>query len=277
MHDRAFSLAALTVLELSPPAMVEVAARAGYDGVGLRLIPATPEEQHFPLTRDAALLHQTQKRLRDTGLKVLDIEILRLKPETEVSRDFRHVLEVGAELGASEVLVAGNDDDEARTIENFAALCELAAPLGLRPHLEFMPWTSVRNLVEARRIVEAVRKAGHDNACLLIDAFHFNRSSSSLEELAQVPREWMHYMQLCDVAGPIPDDMAEILRQARHERCFPGDGDIDLPALLRTLPHDVPLSVEIPTEGLRRQGMSALARARQALERSRQLLETRRP
>ena len=55
MTERLFSLAALTVLELSPPEMVEVAARAGYDRVGLRLIPATPEEHHFPLVADAGL------------------------------------------------------------------------------------------------------------------------------------------------------------------------------------------------------------------------------
>ena len=47
MSERILSLAALTVLELSPPQMVEVAARAGYSHVGLRLVPATPEEHHF--------------------------------------------------------------------------------------------------------------------------------------------------------------------------------------------------------------------------------------
>ena len=41
MNPRVMSLAALTVLELSPPRMVEVAARAGYSHVGLRLVPAT--------------------------------------------------------------------------------------------------------------------------------------------------------------------------------------------------------------------------------------------
>ena len=33
----------------------------------------------------------------------------------------------------------------------------------------------------------------------------------------------MRYAQLCDVAGPVPADMDEILRQARNERRFPGD------------------------------------------------------
>ncbi|MBB3331682.1 sugar phosphate isomerase/epimerase [Halomonas campaniensis] len=275
MSDRLFSLAALTVLELSPPDMVEAAATAGYDAVGLRLIPATPEEHHYPLASDAGLLRRTRQRLGETGLRVLDIEILRLRPDTEVGRDFHRVLEIGAELGASEVLVAGNDEDHVRLVDNFASLCELAAPLGLHPHLEFMPWTGAKNLSQAQRIVSAVRDAGHTNACLLVDAFHFNRSSSRLEELAEIPAEWTRYAQLCDVAGPVPASMEKILHEARQQRCFPGDGDIDLKALLRTLPPEAPLSLEIPTESLRRQGVTALERARLALEKARTLVASR--
>lgn len=270
MNERCFSLAALTVLELSPPEMVEVAARAGYDRVGLRLIPATPEEHHFPLIADAALRRRTQARLRDTGIAVLDVEILRLRPETDVACDFAAALEVGAELGASEVLVAGNDDDEGRLTDNFAALCELAERFGLHPHLEFMPWTGVRDLSQARRIVAT---ANRPNAGLLVDAFHFERSGSRIDELAEVPRHWIRYAQLCDVAGPRPDSMDEIIRQARQARCFPGDGDIDLAGLLAALPPDIPLSLEIPTQALRERGVSALERARRALAASRRLLD----
>lgn len=134
MSERIFSLASLTVLELSPPQMVEVAAKAGYSHVGLRLVPATPQEHHFPLVADADLRRQTLARLRDTGVRVLDVEILRLKPQTRI-KDFESVLAVGAEFAASELLVAGNDPDEARMTDNFAALCDLAAQYGLHPHL----------------------------------------------------------------------------------------------------------------------------------------------
>ena len=271
MNQRVMSLAALTVLELSPVQMVEVAARAGYSHVGLRLEPATPEEHHFPLVRDAELRRQTAARLRDTGIKVLDVEILRLKPDTRVG-DFEALLSVGAEFGATELLVAGNDPDEQRQTDNFAALCDLAARYGLHPHLEFMPWTDAKNLSQARRIVE---NAGRDNGCVLIDAFHFDRSGSSLEALRQLPRSRMRYAQLCDVAGPRPDDMAEILRQARNERRFPGDGDCDLQGLLRCLPCDLPLSLEIPTRQLLEQGVSALERATLALEKTLQVLSLR--
>jgi len=77
---------------------------------------------------------------------------------------------------------------------------------------------------------------------------------------------------LCDVAGPRPADMAEILRQARNERRFPGDGDCDLPGLLRCLPANIPLSLEIPTVQLLEQGVSGLDRAQMALDKTRELL-----
>lgn len=246
MSEQIFSLAALTVLELSPPAMVEAAARAGYSHVGLRLEPATPQEYHFPLVADLSLRRQTAKALGDTGVKVLDIEILRLKPDTHV-RSFEIFLEVGAEFGATELLIAGNDPDETRLTDNFAQLCDLALPYGIYPHLEFMPWTDAPDLTKALRIVE---NAGRANGCVLVDAFHFNRSRSSLAELAaavQANPQRFRYTQMCDVAGPVPDSMDEILRQARNERRFPGDGDCDLRGLLQALPRNVPISIEAPT------------------------------
>ncbi|MGH8350434.1 MAG: sugar phosphate isomerase/epimerase family protein [Pseudomonas sp.] len=268
MSERVFSLASLTVLELSPPDMVEVAARAGYSHVGLRLVPATPEEHHFALVADSELRRQTLARLRDTGIGVLDVEILRLKPETVVA-DFEKILEVGAQLGASELLVAGNDPDEQRLTEHFAELCDLAALYGLHPHLEFMPWTDARNLQQAVRIVE---NAGRENGGVLVDAFHFDRSESRLEDLAKVAPSRLRYAQLCDVAGLRPTDMAEILRQARNERRFPGDGDCDLSGLLGCLPTNIPLSLEIPTVQLLEQGVSGLERAQMALDKTRELL-----
>ncbi|SEE64233.1 sugar phosphate isomerase/epimerase family protein [Pseudomonas coleopterorum] len=268
MTHRILSLAALTVLELSPPEMVEVAARAGYSHVGLRTEPATVEEHHYPLLRDKALQRQTAARLRDTGIKVLDIEILRLKPLTRVA-DFEAHLALGAEFGASELLVAGNDPDVQRASDNLAQLCDLARPYGIHPHLEFMPWTDCPDLASARVMLD---KAGRDNACILVDAFHFDRSNSRLEDLQMLPPQRLRYAQLCDVAGPRPDDMAEILRQARQERRFPGDGDCDLVGLLRALPEDVPLSLEIPTARLLEQGVSAYERARMALEKTQALL-----
>ncbi len=169
--SRALSLAALTVLELSPPEMVNCAADAGYSHVGLRLLPATPEEPVYPVIGDTPMVREIARRLASTGVAVLDIEILRLKPTTKPA-DYLPVLETGARLGARHVLVAGNDADEARLVTNFAELAALAAPLGLSLVIEPMPWTDVREFRAALRVIET---SGARNAGILIDAIHFDR------------------------------------------------------------------------------------------------------
>ncbi|MEY2926731.1 MAG: hypothetical protein RL367_1208 [Pseudomonadota bacterium] len=267
--NRDISLAVLTVLELSPPEMVAVAARCGYSHVGLRPIPATPEEAHFPLLSDAMLRRDTIAALAQHRIGVLDVEILRLKPETRAS-DFEAALAFGAEVGARFALVAGNDPDLARATDNFAALCDLAATYRIRPHLEFMPWTNVPNIAVARRVATA---ANHANAGVLVDAFHLNRSGGAA---ADVPLSdpAFGYVQLCDIAGPIPADLAVLLQQARAERLFPGEGDCDLVELLRRLPPAIPISLEVPRADLRARGLSPEDCARRAIETARAVIQT---
>jgi sugar phosphate isomerase/epimerase len=65
--------------------------------------------------------------------------------------------------------------------------------------------------------------------------------------------------------------MDAILAEARGERLFPGDGELDLPALLRAVPREVPLSIEAPTLTLAR-SVGALERARRALAATRRVL-----
>lgn len=266
---RPISLAALSVLELSPPEMVACAAEAGYSHVGLRLIPATSEEPQYPVIGDTPMVREILARLADTGLAVLDVEILRLKPDTRIT-DYLPVLETGARLGARHLLVAGNDPNEQRLIERFGELCDAAAAFGLSADLEFMPWTNVPNLVQAARIVGA---AARPNGGVLIDAFHFARSDSRLQDIAQVPKAWLRYLQLCDIPAERPADMDGIIAEARAERRFPGDGELNLLGLLRALARDLPLSLEIPTRKLA-ETVGAVERARRALAATKALLAT---
>jgi len=262
-----FSLAALTALELAPPRLIEVAAACGYDHVGIRLLPATPGGMAYPLMEDAAGLRETIARLEATGVTVADLEVVAFRPETEVAA-FSAFLEAGARLGARHVLVAAYDPDLNRFADRFAGFCEAAAPYGLTADLEFMPWTSVPDLETANRIVEKADKA---NAGVLVDALHFDRSGSSIGDLAGIPVGRFHYWQLCDGPAERPATSEEMMRAARTERMFPGEGGIDLVALARAMPPDIAISIEVPTVELAKT-MDATARARRALDAARRVV-----
>jgi sugar phosphate isomerase/epimerase len=239
-----FSLAQLTWLDFSPPELVSLAARTGYDYAGIRLLPASPGGTAYRLMEDAPMLRETLARIRDTGVGILDLEMIRLAPDFRAA-DYLRFFEVGQRLGAKAILVAGDDPDESRLTAHFAELCEASRPYGLTADLEFMPWTEVPAARDALRIVQA---AGQPNGGVLVDALHFGRSDSSFEDIATIPRNLLNYAQICDGPGPTPTTAEALIHTARIERLLPGEGVIDVAGLFRKLPPDLPVSVEVPTE-----------------------------
>jgi sugar phosphate isomerase/epimerase len=235
---RAIGLAALTVLELPHHEQVSV----------IHALDA-PE---------------VERRLADTGVRVLDVEVFRLAPRTNI-KEFEAVMAAAQRLGATELLVHGADSNEARLIEAFGRLCDLAAGYGLSANLEPMPWVDVSNLAKALRILDG---AARENGGLLVDAIHFFRAGDSPQALAKVPRRFLRYMQLCDARSERPADLQEIIRQARSDRLFPGEGGLDLHGLLAVLPAGLPLSLEVPVS----RKIEPLERARRALEAARAIL-----
>ena len=267
MSKRQLSLGALTVLELAPDDMVSCAAEAGYPCVGLRLLPATNAEPTWPVVGDTPLVREIERRLADTGVRMLDVEIFRLLPETDV-RAFLPALETGARLGATQALVAGNDPEPQRLAERFAALCDLGAPLGIAMNVEPMPWTEVKNIAQGVRLLE---DADRHNAGLLIDPIHFDRAGDVPASIATIPRGRLRYMQICDAPAERPRDTETLIYHARNERLMPGDGALDLPGILRALPDDIPIALEIPMRTLAKT-VGAVERAKRMRQKTEALL-----
>lgn len=241
-----FSLAHLSALDLTPPELVLAAADAGFDYVGLRLVAVTPGGPAWDLARDRPMMAGTKARMAETGVGVLDVELARLEPRTEV-KSFLSCLEGGAELGAKHVLTQGDDPDPARLADNYAALCELAAPFGLTCDLEFIPWLRTKDLAD---VAALIRAAGPDNGGVMIDTLHFARAGCTLEELDALPPQWFHYVQLCDAPLARPPTVEGLIYAAREERLFPGEGELDLAGIMARLPPGIPIALEIPTETL---------------------------
>ena len=265
---RRYSLAHLTVIKASPPRLVELAGRAGYDFVGLRLREVVPGDT-WPLVGDPSLLRETKTALADHGVAVLDVELARLTPDAQVA-DFEPMLAVAAELGAKHLLAQGHDDDWGRLVANFAGLADLAASYAITVDVEFLTWTKMRGLAEVRRLLE---QAGRSNVGVMIDTLHFCRSGCDVAELASVPKSQIHFVQLADAAAEVPQTVEGLIHTAREDRLFPGDGGLPLSSILARVPREAVIAVEIPNSRLASE-MSDEDRVSRALERSKLLVSS---
>lgn len=246
--EHRYSLAHLSALMLPPPRLIEAAAQAGYDYVGLRINRVTSAEPLYPLADDARMMRETKARLGGTGIGVLDIELARIGPE-QSARDFLPLLEVAAELGAQNVIGQLPDPDRSRAAEQFAQLCDLAQPLGVFVNLEFPSWTETPDLASA---VSILRQVDRPNAAILVDMLHFARSGSTLEMLAALPRHWFRYAHLCDAPAEAPVSREGLIHAARCERLFPGEGGLGVAGILARMPDNIPYALEIPRVSLAR-------------------------
>jgi sugar phosphate isomerase/epimerase len=239
---RVYSLAYLSSHRCAPPEAVRVAAANGYPFVGLRLWPNAPGAPQQFLIERPDVLKETQAAMADTGVGIFDVEIIRIGERFD-PHTWDALYDACAALKAKAILVAGDDPDEARLTANYARLCEVMKPYGLTADLEFMPWTEVKDAKSALRIVQNAGMPA--NAGILVDALHFGRSTTTLDDIRAIPRELLHYAQICDAEAGTHFTTEQMIHTARCARLLPGDGTIDVQGLFNALPADLPVSVEV--------------------------------
>lgn len=269
---RPLYLAHLTLTHVAPPAFVALAAQAGFDGVSLQVSQRAPGEAgpSYPmLGADSAMMRETLARLQDTGLVAYDIQGVRLKPETDIA-DFEAMFEAGQRLGARYAMTVSEDPDAQRNADRLAALAELGARFGITPIVEFMAYSGIRSLVDARAILA---RSGASNLAVMVDVLHWARSGGTLDDIADTPAARMPYLQFCDgPAAPPPGGDEGLKYEARKQRQFPGEGGLPLADFLGAFAADVPLSVEVPvTEWHHRMDDAAIAAM--AMESTRRCLQ----
>ncbi len=240
-----FSLAHLSLLSCSPPDLIEVASRAGFDYVSLRPIAVTPNEPKYPFAEDKNLFRQTKAALAATGIRLLDIELARILPNFDM-KQYLPAFDAAAELGARHVLSSGWTPDRKYVAEKLQELCDLAEPFGLTVDFEFVTFAAIGTLADAAAIVRAAER---NNAGLCIDTLHFFRSGTALAELDPLPKPWFRFMQLCDAPREAPTTTEGLIFAARADRKFVGEGGLDLAGVINRLP-PMPYSLEIPNAKL---------------------------
>jgi sugar phosphate isomerase/epimerase len=265
------SLCPLSVLPCSPLEQIDAAYAAEFDAVGLRLVPTLDTD--IDVMADKSLQLAVERRLQATNLEVLDIEIVRIGPETNLTA-LVPMLEFGRGIGARYLTVTGRIRDECRpadeapTVSKLRQLCELADRYGIRPQIEFMAFRGIGSLAEATHMINLVE---HPNLAICIDVLHHFRSGGTVASVSNLDATTISGVQLCDALAVAPP-LAELPREARYGRLELGEGDLPLRDLLMVVPADVPVAVEIPS--LRRSRLSITERAKELSQCARLILST---
>lgn len=233
----------ISVFGLPPVEFVHLAADLGCRHIGMALEPMPPNPHNYPawsLREDKALRSRTKDALRERGVAISLGEGFLVRPGLDAS-DMEGDVEIMAELGATRINTMSIDPDLARSYTQFAMLVEMAERAGLETVLEFLPVLVIGNLGAA---LEAIRHVNRPGFRVLIDAMHFGRSGGTPEQLAAISPDLIGYFQLCDVPLKFaPENYGD---EARCERKVPGEGELPLAAMLKAIPNDVIVGLEVP-------------------------------
>ena len=233
--------------------VLAAAAGAGFRGVALDWFSLRAAER---AGTDAAAIAE---RVRDLGLVVTDLSALGLgadaSTDERVSASMaRRCAALGIPLCALVLMVPPSpamDDRVSRVADVFAAN-------GVRLALEFVPYTEVRTLAEARAVCERI---GYERCGLMVDTWHLARSGGSPADVADLAPHEIACVQLADAAPEAADDLPD---ESRRSRLLPGEGVVDFAAVAAALTkagYDGPLGTEVLDSRLAAQPPEAVAEA----------------
>jgi len=208
--------------------------------------------------------------LRDHGIQVAELDpLMNWVPGLELTasasadgraffatgeRDFYAIADALGARSINAVLFTERRFELDALIEAFAGLCDRAREHGLLVHLEFMPFSEVRDVSVAEQVVTG---AGRENGGILFDTWHHFRSGAPD---AAIPARRVIGIQIND-APTRPE--ADPIEETSHRRLLPGEGDIDLAGLMARLAAGgcrAPIGVEVFSDALATRPVAETAR-----------------
>lgn len=239
--SRLLSIAHLSALDATPLELIAAAAEGGFGAVGLRIVAPRPGDVVAPVAGNPPAIRALKAELAARSVRVLDVEAVIISPTLDPAT-LSLAFEAAAELGAHYVLSNMYVPGRAQGAEAFARLCREAARFDLEVMLEFLPISELKTVGDA---LATLRLAGAPNGRLLVDALHLSRSGGHPRDLVGVPADLMPYAHICDAPAALPAPEA-LIPEIRTGRLLPGEGELPLAELIRTLPDGIPLAVEAP-------------------------------
>lgn len=232
------------------PEKLEAIAAAGFDGV---------EIFENDLLYYAGSPREVRQLCADLGLAITLFQPFRDFEGCRRDRLQRNLdraerkFDLMQELGTDLVLVCSNVaadslGDERTLVDDLRLLGEHAGARGLRIGYEALAWG--RHVNTWQQVWSLVRQADHPAVGVILDSFHTLSLKGDPRAIADIPGEKIFFVQMADA----PILAMDVLEWSRHFRCFPGQGEFDLPGFLAPIlrsGYRGPLSLEIFNDGFR--------------------------
>lgn len=201
------------------------AARAGFTGLGLW----HADLEHLRAQHSLSEIHSI---LADHGIVHLELEFLTdwfVDGDKRIASDAtrRLLLESAAALGARHIKVGDFFKTPVpmdRLVEEFARLCAEARDHGTRIVFEFMPFSRIETLEDARALVTG---AGQANGGICVDLWHVVKLGIPYEKVAAFPSQYLLSIEINDGWRAAPPGM-DLVTETTCHRAFCGEGEFDV-------------------------------------------------
>ena len=207
------------------------------------------------LWSDYAEIPEVQSGLRESSLSVCLVDGLSGWADGgPISVQDEKTLDVAAAVGSpgvSAIQFAPGPIDISAAADGYAAVCERASERDLWVAMEFLPWSGIPDIATTTQILD---QADADNGGLVLDAWHFTRSGSTLEQLETAGPRFLNF-QISDTASGTGEDLFE---ETMHRRMLPGEGTARLIDIIETLDRfgrTYPVTIEVFNDALMEKGL----------------------
>lgn len=224
---------ALNTVTIQPASLfdkIRAVSEAGFEGIEFHVY------EIFEHLIDGGSLADIRSALSDAGLETPSMLGFRNWGDLQ-GHDYqlhlfeaRRRLRLCANLGCPHLVCSTPmyQSDTSHLHERYADLLAIGREEGCTPAFEFIGhYASITNLPGARAMIE---KTGRPDAALCLDSFHLWNGGSTVADLRALPGERIAHFHINDAGPEKPAG-----KQEDSDRVMPGDGQIDLPAMLAAL------------------------------------------
>lgn len=202
---------------------VEIAARAGYDGIELWISDVKD------YLKEGHSITELNKFIRDSGIQVEDaIGFATWLVDDEAKRkagfaQMKEEMELMASLGCKRIAAppagvkVGQELNLFAAAERYKQLIELGRQTGVMPQLEF--WGGSQTLFQFGQALMIAATANDPDVHILADIFHMFKGNSGFEGLKMLRGNVLEIFHMNDFVATIPRE-----KQNDKDRVYPGDG-----------------------------------------------------